>query len=76
MLFPEAKVYHRSMLSSDHCLLSLSLKNVCPRKHVKKCFQFEAMWVREEGCKDVVEGAWDPYRGDAGYSIRERLKRC
>ena len=25
-LFPEAKVFHRSMAASDHCLLSLSFK--------------------------------------------------
>ncbi|KAK7852302.1 hypothetical protein CFP56_039347 [Quercus suber] len=45
-------------------------------KPVKKRFQFEAMWVREDGCKDVVEEAWDPYCGVSGYSIMERLKRC
>ena len=75
-LYPEARVYHRSMSSSDHCLLYLSLKNIIPRKYVKKRFQFEAMWVREDGCKEVVEGAWDPYRGGLGYSIMDRLKRC
>ena len=56
-LYLEARVYHKSMSSSDHCLLTLTLKNVHPRKLVKKHFQFEAMWVREEGCKNVVEGA-------------------
>ena len=65
-LYPEARVYHRSMSSSDHCLLYLSLKNILPKKPVKKRFQFEAMWAREEGCKEVVEGAWDPYRGGFG----------
>ena len=75
-LCPKARVYHRSMFSSDHCLLYLTLKNIHPRKPVKKSFQFEAMGVREEGCKEVVEGAWDPYRGGLGYSIMDRLKRC
>ena len=32
--------------------------------------------MREEGCKEVVEGPWDPYRGGLGYSIMDRLKRC
>ena len=75
-LCPKARVYHRSMSRSDHCLLYLTLKNIHPRKPVKKSFQFEAMGVREEGCKEVVEGAWDPYRGGLGYSIMDRLKRC
>ena len=56
-LYLEARVYHKSMSSSDHCLLTLTLKNVHPKKPIKKHFQFEAMWVREEGCKNVVEGA-------------------
>nr|POE68302.1 hypothetical protein CFP56_34322 [Quercus suber] len=30
-LFPDAKVYHRSMSSSDHCLLTLIMKNGQPR---------------------------------------------
>lgn len=42
-LYSEARVYHRSMSSSDYCLLSLTLKNEHPRKPVKKRFQFEAM---------------------------------
>ena len=75
-LYPEARVYHRSMSISDQCLLYLTLKNIHPRKPIKKRFQFEAMWMREEGCKEVVEGPWDPYRGGLGYSIMDRLKRC
>ena len=42
-LYPEARVYHRSISSSDHCLLTLTLKNVHPKKPIKKHFQFEAM---------------------------------
>ena len=75
-LYPEARVYHRSMSISDQCLLYLTLKNIHPRKPIKKRFQFEAMWMREEGCKEVVEGPWDPYRGGLGYNIMDRLKRC
>lgn len=48
-LFQDARVHHFSMASSDHCLLSLSLKKGQPKKSFKKCFLFEAMWMRERG---------------------------
>lgn len=75
-LFPDAKVYHRSMSSSDHCLLTLIMKNGQLRKLVRKRFLLEAMWAREDGCKDVGEEVWDPYRGGSGCNIMDRLKRC
>ena len=34
------------------------------------------MWVREAGCREVVENAWDPYRGDEEYKITDRIKSC
>ena len=34
----------------------------------------EAIWIREEGCKEVVESAWDPLRGDPEIKIMDRLK--
>ena len=59
-LFLEAKVYHRVMVASDHCLLSLSLRKRGPRRIVKKRFMFEEMWTREEVCGEVIEKDWDP----------------
>ena len=58
--FPEAKVFHRSMAASDHCLLSLSLRMRGPKRVIKKRFMFEEMWTREEGYREVIEMAWDP----------------
>lgn len=49
-LFPEAKVFHRSMAGFDHCLLSLSLSMRRPKRAFKKRFMFEEMWTREAGC--------------------------
>ncbi|KAL4632856.1 hypothetical protein ACB092_04G081400 [Castanea dentata] len=75
-LFQEARVHHCSMSSSDHCFLVLILKNGKPKKLGRKRFLFKAMWVRESGCREVVEGAWDLYRGDADYKTMNRLKNC
>ena len=75
-LFPEAKVFHRSMAASDHCLLSLSLRVRSPRSVVKRRFMFEEMWTREEGCKEVIETAWDPLNCNPNMPIQKRLQSC
>ena len=75
-LFPEAKVYHRAMAASDHCLLSLSLRMRGPKRVVKRRFMFEEMWTREESCRDVIESAWDPWNCSPEMSIQKRLQRC
>ena len=75
-LFPESKVFHRSMAASDHCLLSLSLKVRGPRRVFKKRFMFEEMWTREEGCREVIEMAWDPLNCKPKSPIQNRLKCC
>ena len=56
----EASVFHFSMSISDHCLLALSLKCRQPRKPMRKRFMFEAIWTREDGCRDIIKAAWDP----------------
>ena len=73
-LFPEVKVVHRSVVASDHCLLSPSLRMREPRKVARKRFMFEEMWTREEGCREVVERAWDPLDCNLEMSIQKRLK--
>lgn len=59
-MFSKASVLHCSMSISDHCLLALSLKHRHPRKPVRKRFMFEAMWTRDDGCRDIIETTWDP----------------
>ena len=72
--FSEAQVHHISMAASDHCLLALFLRKKAPPKKVRKRFFFEAMWIRDERCKEVIEGAWNPLRVDV--DIQERIKNC
>ena len=59
-MFPEARVFHRAMATSDHCLLKLSLRQRVQRKGIRKRFMFEAIWTREESCREMIEVAWDP----------------
>ena len=37
---------------------------------------FEAMWTREEGCKEVIEASWDPLNANSNVKIRDRIKSC
>lgn len=37
---------------------------------------FEAMWIREEKCREIVEGAWDSGRVEAMKGIMSRIRRC
>lgn len=73
--FFKAQVHHISMAASDHCLLALFLrKKAPPKRKVRKRFLFEAMWTRDDRCKEVIEGAWDPLRVEV--DIQERVKNC
>nr|XP_023879274.1 uncharacterized protein LOC111991717 [Quercus suber] len=76
-LFQQAKVCHRSMSSSDHCLLALYLAPQLRRRRGKAQFRFESMWARDVGCRDVVEMAWsvDSTVGDC-YSTQDRIRNC
>ena len=49
--FSKAQVRHISMSASNHCLLALFLQKKRPFKPMKKRFLFEAMWVRDGGCR-------------------------
>ena len=75
-LFPEAKVYHRAMVASNHCLLSLSLRMRGLKRAVKRRFMFEEMWTREEGYREVIETAWDPLNCNPNMPIHKRLQSC
>ncbi|XP_075640628.1 uncharacterized protein LOC142612415 [Castanea sativa] len=75
-MYPKSSVHNFSMSIFDHCMLILALNLSQPRKPVKKQLVFEAMWTREEGCRDVVESAWDPLWCDLGLTITDKLKRC
>ena len=74
--FPDARVFHSSMSISDHCLVKLSLKRDHNRRPQKKRFMFEAMWTRDERCRQIIEDAWDPLRADTEFQIHEGLKSC
>ena len=62
------------MCQSDHCLIDLSITRRQSQKLAKKHFFFKAMWTKEEGCRKIVESAWDPLCVDSGFKVTDRFK--
>ena len=71
--FPDAQVHHVAMFASDHCMLALYLTKKKRTKPTKRRFVFEAMWARDERCREVIERAWDPFRECGDFSIGGRI---
>ena len=43
----------------------------------QKPFRFEAMWVEDPGCKEIITRAWDcTLKGTPMYAATTKLKRC
>ena len=74
-LFSEERVRHVAMSISDHCLLMLSLMCKQTKKQGRKHFFFEAMWTRDERCREIIKRAWEVDRVDSAGDIRGRIKR-
>ena len=71
-LFPKAGVRHLCNSNSDHNPIMLDThldSGKWPRP-----FRFEAMWTKEEGSKQVVEGAWQTWvEGSHGFKLVKKL---
>lgn len=57
LAYPKATVSHLSAINSDHAPILL---DTCPvDSFAHRPFRFEAVWLRDEGCKPVIESAWN-----------------
>ncbi|KAI5321196.1 hypothetical protein L3X38_030267 [Prunus dulcis] len=78
-LWHQTKVHHLNSIVSDHKPIPLTLisQNISDAliSARKRIFHFETMWMKEDGFKDVVKGAWE-YNVDEHLSVKEKLKRC
>ncbi|XP_030964343.1 uncharacterized protein LOC115985543 [Quercus lobata] len=76
--FANARVVHISTIESDHCMLCLQWgHDTRNRMNTRKLFRFEAMWLRDPRCPEVVSDAWE--RGlslSSGFPIHNCLHSC
>ena len=65
LLFPMARVFHKSTSVSDHSPLLLKFFEEQKRSRKKNLFRFEAMWLKDSRCDHIVESAWKEGQRDA-----------
>lgn len=53
--FSNVSVVHGLSAHSDHCPLWVDIVGTPHRRRDPKIFYFEAMWVGEKGCSEIVE---------------------
>ncbi|XP_068336635.1 uncharacterized protein [Pyrus communis] len=56
-LWSNSLVMHGTTIASDHCPIILNSNLEGPRG--RKMFRFEAFWVAEEECKNLVKNCWE-----------------
>ena len=75
--FPMARLYHCTSSVSDHCPLSLHLKERKKTQCVGRSFHFEAMWLKEASCEEVVTSAWEEATiNGSDFPMVECLNNC
>ncbi|KAL8162411.1 hypothetical protein V2J09_013900 [Rumex salicifolius] len=79
-LFPDAKIHHLERRGSDHVPIRLNLDNfsiVNQNPKGPKPFRFEAMWLDDDNCSEIVRNAWlNPNSHNAEQTIVGKLSWC
>ncbi|GLT54477.1 hypothetical protein SLA2020_276710 [Shorea laevis] len=70
-LFPEAKVCHLPAITSDHNPILISSNGTA--SHLPKPFKFEAFWVRDPSCFQIIATSWFPsIVGSAAFALTKK----
>lgn len=57
--FPSHKIEHLTRVHSDHCPIFIDWNYATiPNRSRRNTFRFEAMWLQDESCKEVIKDAW------------------
>ncbi|KAF5477594.1 hypothetical protein F2P56_004216, partial [Juglans regia] len=78
-LFPQVVVKHGVSAYSDHLPIWFESKGSFVEGRKKKQFRFEAMWVGEETCADIIENVWVAGNGNGSNDmerVMRRIKAC
>ncbi|KAL0356018.1 UNVERIFIED_CONTAM: Retrovirus-related Pol polyprotein from type-1 retrotransposable element R2 [Sesamum radiatum] len=78
--FPRARATNLMIGGSDHCIVQISLDQMgIQGSHRRpKRFRFEAAWLREPSCEEVIQAGWKSVAGSedvGGVSARIRSVR-
>ena len=76
--FANVKLHHLSTTASDHCILALwwNQREKWWNRGVKP-FRFEAIWLRDPRCAEVVSGAWEFGLGvPTGHPLQNCISSC
>lgn len=58
-MFCRSKLFHIVSSTFDHSILLLKATNPPQRNYRRaKHFRFEAMWLRDKACSEIVQEAW------------------
>ncbi|KAL2935537.1 hypothetical protein RDABS01_018655, partial [Bienertia sinuspersici] len=66
-------IHHLPIYKSDHAPILLVAERGHNNRRKEKRFNFEALWLSNEGCKNTVKEAW---LSGVGSSISEKLNSC
>lgn len=57
--FPSHKIEHLTRVHSNHCPIFIDWNHASiPNRSCRNSFRFEAMWLQDEHCKEVIKDAW------------------
>lgn len=77
LLFPKARLFHKSTSVSNHRLLLLKFFEEQKRGRHKKHFRFESMWLKDSRCEGIVTSAWNEGLTDTSSNpIQTCLNAC
>ena len=57
--FPSTKIFNHTSFVSNHYPLFLQLKERKKDKHYGKTIRFEAMWLKDSSCEEIVNSTWE-----------------
>ena len=66
LAFPKATVSHLGAIMSDHTPILLDTNPEDSFAH--RPFRFEATWIRDNGCKEIIEKAWNEETHDQAFA--------
>lgn len=77
LLFPMARLFHKSSSALDHSPLLLKFFEDQNRGKQKRVFRFESMWLKDSRCDNIATSAWNEGQiGNSPHPILSCLNLC